>query len=139
MVFVGGKSIAYATSHTLSLSAEVANVNSKDHGMFGGNEVNKRNWSITSENLYTEDDFNTLFNKYINGERVTVIWGMKTEAEDVIVANGDAANYTPRMTSFYRGEAYITDLSATAATGEKATSSCTFTGDGKFEFVETEA
>ena len=35
------KSIAHATSHTLSISGETQEVNSKDYGEFGSSTVNK--------------------------------------------------------------------------------------------------
>ena len=130
------KSIAYATSHTLSLSAETANVNSKDHGSWTGNEVNKRSWEITSENLYTEEDYDTLFDAWSAGTELTLYWAKKKEADTVIVADGDAANYTADTTTatkkYYSGKAYITSLTANAGTGEKATFSVTFTGTGAF-------
>ena len=130
------KSIAYATAHTLSLTAETASVNSKDHGNWSGNEVNKRSWEITSENLYTEEDYDTLFDAWKDGTKLTLVWAKKSEADSVIVADGDAANYTPDTTTagkkYYSGDAYITSLNANANTGEKATFSVTFTGTGAF-------
>lgn len=136
MVFKGGASIAYATAHTLSLSAETASVNSKDHGNWSGNEVNKRSWEITSENLYTDEEFETLFDAWSAGTKLTLVWCKKAEADSVIVADGDAANYTPDNATagkkYYTGSAYITSLTANANTGEKATFSVTFTGTGAF-------
>ena len=35
------RSIAYATSHVLTLSAEATDTSTKDHGIWGGSEVNK--------------------------------------------------------------------------------------------------
>ena len=137
MVFMGGKSIAYATSHTLTLNAETASVNSKDHGIWSGNEVNKRSWEITSENLYTDEEFEGIFDSWAAGTEVTLVWCKKVEADSVVVANGDAANYTPDNVAsgkkYYTGKAYITSLTANANSGEKATYSVTFTGNGKFE------
>ncbi len=136
MLFYNNKSFAYATSHTLTLTAETASVNSKDHGKWNGNEVNKRSWEITSENLYTDDDYETLFDAWANGTKLSVIWGKKSEADSVIVADGDAANYTPATTgtdnTYWSGNAYITSLTANANTGEKATYSVTLTGTGAF-------
>ena len=55
------KSIAYATSHALSISAEATDTSSKDHGIWGGSEVNKITWEITSENLYTTEAYYDIF------------------------------------------------------------------------------
>lgn len=130
------KSIAYATAHTLTLSSETASVNSKDHGVWTGNEVNKRSWEITSENLYTDEDYAILFDAWSAGTKLKLIWAKKAEADTVIVADGDAANYTPKKTgtgtTYWSGNAYITSLTANANTGEKATFSATFTGTGAF-------
>lgn len=62
MVFIGEtlgasttyKSIAHATSHTLSISGETVEVNSKDFGEFGSSNVNKITWEMSSENLMTD-------------------------------------------------------------------------------------
>lgn len=130
------KSIAYATAHTLTLTAETASVNSKDHGVWTGNEVNKRSWEITSENLYTDEDYSTLFDAWKDGTKLSLVWGKKAEADTVVVADGDAANYTVKKTGtgtmYWTGNAYITSLTANANTGEKATFSVTFTGTGAF-------
>lgn len=137
MVFMAGKSIAYATSHTLTLTAETASVNSKDHGIWSGNEVNKRSWEISSENLYTDEEFEGIFDSWAAGTEVTLVWCKKAEADTVVVANGDAANYTPDNATagkkYYTGKAYITNITANSNSGEKATFSVTFTGNGKFE------
>lgn len=130
------KSIAYATAHTLTLTAETASVNSKDHGVWTGNEVNKRSWEITSENLYTDEDYSTLFDAWKDGTKLSLVLGKKAEADTVVVADGDAANYTVKKTGtgtmYWTGNAYITSLTANANTGEKATFSVTFTGTGAF-------
>lgn len=130
------KSIAYATSHTLTLTAETASVNSKDHGIWTGNEVNKRTWEITSENLFTDEDYTTLFDAWAAGTKLNLVWAKKAEADNIVVADGDAANYTAKKTgsgtTYWEGSAYITSLTANANTGEKATFSVTFTGTGAF-------
>ena len=133
------KSIAYATAHTLTLTSETASINSKDHGIWTGNEVNKRSWEITSENLYTDEDYSTLFDAWENGTKLTLVWGKKAEDERVVVADGDAEYYTPQETDamYWGGNAYITSLTANANTGEKATFSVTFTGTGAFTKTTT--
>lgn len=136
MLFINNKSIAYATSHTLTLTMETASINSKDHGVYSAATPQSRSWEITSENLYTDDDYETLFDAWANGTKLTVIWGKKSEADSVIVADGDAANYTPATTgtdnTYWSGNAYITNLTTNANTKEKATYSVTLTGTGAF-------
>lgn len=45
-----GHSYAYATNHTLTITAETVDISSKDHGIWGASEVSKYSWEITSEN-----------------------------------------------------------------------------------------
>lgn len=154
MLFNGttGKSYAYATAHTLTITADTADTSSKDHGVWTGNEVAKISWEITSENLYTSDGFDSLFNSMINRTAIPVIFGLKQKGEaDKTVADGDYANWTPDYTTaettgapnpptedttnkdMYMGSAYITSLTANANTGENATYSVTLTGTGSIK------
>lgn len=134
MLFVNNKSIAYATSHTLTLSTETQQINSKDHGTYTSQLPVSRAWELTSENLYTDGDFETLFDAWANGTKLTVIWGKRSESDSVVVADGDAANYTPLTSgtdnNYWTGSAYITSLTANANTKENATYSVTLTGTG---------
>lgn len=66
------KSIAYATSHTLTLTAETQDINSKDHGLYGATSVNKISWEIQSENLFTTEDYDMLFDMMIAREPINV-------------------------------------------------------------------
>lgn len=130
-----GKSIAYATSHTLSISGETTDVTSKDHGIYGGNEVNKINWEITSENLYTTTEFDNLFTQMIARTAIDVYWGVKTENDPTkSVVDGDYDNWSISTISgggAYKGKAFITSLTANANNGENATFNVTLTGTGK--------
>jgi TP901-1 family phage major tail protein len=125
-----GKSIAFATSHTLSISADAVDTTSKDHGVWGANEVNKITWEITSENLYTVTAYDSLMEKMLARTPIKVYFGTKKENDpDKTVADGDYQNWTGA--SGYTGNVYITSLSVNANTGENATYSATFTGTGK--------
>ena len=130
-----GKSLAFATAHTLSISADAVDTSSKDHGVWGANEVNKITWEITSENLYTEDSYDALMTKMLNREAITVYFGTKKENDaNKTVADGDYTNWTGAKG--YTGKAFITSLTANANTGENATYSATFTGTGKLTKVD---
>lgn len=133
MLFYNSKSLAYATAHTLTITGEATDTSSKDHGMWAGNKVNKINWEITSENLYTETDFNTLFTAMTNGTKIQVVFGLcgsHTEEEELMYDHHvDASKVN------YSGYVYITNLTANANTGENATYSVTLTGTGKLTQV----
>lgn len=127
-----GKSIAFATSHTLTITANSSEINSKDHGQWGASEINKINWEISSENLYTTDAYDSLFDKMIARNAITVYFTTKAQTGTGTVADGDYPYWTKSATA-YKGKVFITSLTANAATGENATFSCTLTGTGKIE------
>ena len=153
MLFNGttGKSYAFATAHTLTITADTADTSSKDHGVWTGNEVAKISWEITSENLYTSEGFDSLFNDMINRKPIDVAFGLKQQgAADKTVADGDYTNWTPEYktdatgkptapetdtttSKMYIGKVYITSLTANANTGENATYSVTLTGTGSIK------
>lgn len=146
-----GKSYAYATTHTLTITADTADTSSKDHGVWTGNEVAKISWEITSENLYTSEGFDSLFDDMIARKPIDVAFGLKQQgAPDSTVADGDYANWTPEYkadatgeptaptadtttSKMYMGKVYITSLTANANTGENATYSVTLTGTGSIK------
>lgn len=131
-----GKSLAFATNHTLSISADAVDTSSKDHGIWGANEVNKITWEITSENLYTENSYDELMEKMLARKPITVYFGTKKETDpEKTVADGDYPNWTG--SKGYTGKVLITSLTANANNGENATYSATFTGTGKLTKVST--
>jgi hypothetical protein len=73
-----GHSYAYATNHTLTITAETTDVSSKDHGVWGASEVSRYTWEITSENLYTTDEYDSMFDTMLAGNAITVRFGLKT-------------------------------------------------------------
>lgn len=130
----GYKSIAHGTSHSLSLSADTEDINTKDAGVWGLTEVNKINWEIQSENMYTNDGYDTFFTAMTAKAPVTVVFGLKSDTEiagtpaDVnISADG---NWTPNSSYIYSGQAIITSLDWQADAGSKSTISCTLQGQG---------
>ena len=147
------KSYAFVTAHTLTITADTADSSSKDHGVWTGNEVAKIAWEITSENLYTSEGFDELFDSLINRKAIKVVFGLKQKGKaDSTVADGDYSNWTPdygatmpengspeapttdnTTKDMYMGSAYITSLTANANTGENATYSVTLTGTGSIK------
>lgn len=99
-----GKSIGLATSHTLSLSAESATINTKDHGVWGSTEVNKINWEISTDNLYSVAEFDTLFSAMVAGEAVEIYFGLKNEGagtngvRDTVDTDGSPASGNTQKT-----------------------------------------
>ena len=131
-----GHSYAYATNHTLTITAETTDVSSKDHGVWGASEVSKYSWEITSENLFTSSDYDKMFDAMLKGDAITVRFGLKTDPVDTSknVADGDTSlPYWTSQNTYYEGKVLITSLVANANNGENATYSITLTGTGSIK------
>ena len=137
MLFVNGKSIAYATSHTLTISGDTQDTSNKDEG--GGdraaNEVSKLSWSASSENMYSTDgagsNFDDLFDLMIKKTPVTATFSKKKEA----TTDASEAGWTANKPD-YEGKLVITSLELNAPNGEYATYTVQFTGVGALQKVE---
>ena len=127
-----GNSYAYATNHTLTITAETSDISSKDHGIWGASEISKYTWEITSENLFTTDSYNAMFDNMLTGSAITVRFGIKSQTDNTkTVADGDLEKWTSATKGYYEGKVFITSLTANANNGENATYSVTLTGTGK--------
>lgn len=135
MLFVDGKSIAYATSHTLSISGDTQDTSNKDEG--GGNwassEVSILNWTASSDNLYSTDgegnNFEDLFDIMIAKTPVQAVFCLKSQMNLTDVPTG---GWTPSVPK-YVGNVVITSLEVNAPNGEYATFTAQFTGVGALE------
>lgn len=143
MIFIEGVSVAFATNHTLTLTTETEDIQSKDHGYNGAVLPKRVTWEIQSENLYIDAEFEKLFN-YVNGqEPVDLVWGLPQKGEDtaiaitaddpIMVTDGWNEPDSEQTVKSYTGQAYITSLVVNAQAGENATYSVTFTGNGDFK------
>ena len=128
MVFINGKSVAFSTSHNMSITGNTIELNCKDHGYWGASEIGNITWEITSENLYTDNCYDDLFDAMIHRSIITIVFGYASNYDE----NGlrDILPYwkPDAESGYYIGEAYITSLTANANSGENATFSVTFSG-----------
>lgn len=130
MLFVGGKSIAFATAHTLTLTTNTTDIASKDHGIYGAKDVSTITWEITTENLFAESDYATLVDSMLAGQTVDVVFANAASWVKTGIDNS-SKTWTPDSSGTQlSGKALITSLTANANTGENATFSATFTGVG---------
>lgn len=139
------KSLAFATSHTLSVSGSTAEISCKDAGVWTANKVNKMSWEITSENLYCVESFKKLYNLMLLREPITIYFGLASEYSedgtttaaitDEVKQEGinSPTGYWGYTSGGYTGKAIITSLQANANSGDNATFSVTLTGDGALE------
>lgn len=136
MCFVGGKSIAFATSHTLEISGETVDVSTKDNndgGEWATSEMGLLSWTASSENLIGDPrsglGYDELFDLMIKKQPIDLVFGYKS----TISASGDAYEvpengWTAKPSDGYKGKAFITSLSLNAPNGENSTMSVSFTG-----------
>lgn len=141
MVFVGGKSIAAATNHTLSLNVDTVDSSNKDlaGGKWASEEPDKINWSMTTENLFTFDNtvgknYDDLMGILISRQKVDIVFALAATLEnysDETVTEVPTGGWVKSTTQkWYSGQAYITALDVNAQNGENATFTATFTGAG---------
>lgn len=126
MVFLNGKSIAMATSHTLSVSGDSIDVSNKDlgGGAWAASKVNKLSWTASSDNMYSTTSYNALFNLMVSKQPVNLVFSLK---KGTTMGEG---GWEPATSGTYSGQAYITSLEANAPDGDNATFSVSFTGSG---------
>lgn len=134
MLFLGGTSIAFSTSHKLSISAETVETSSKDNGgKWVAKAVRKLSWNMSTENLYslegagkTYDDLFTMMTDRTEIDAIfTVEKDYATKADEV-----PAGGWVPMTTGQYKGKVVITSLELNAPNGDNATFTASFEGVG---------
>lgn len=138
MLFVGGKSIGFATSHTLSISADTKETSSKDSGgKWQTSEVGVLSWTASSENLCADKaegvGYDELFAMMIARKPVTGVFALEGNSTDLAENKLDAVKtggWTPKAKDGYTGQMLITSLEKNAPNGENATFTVQFTGVG---------
>lgn len=131
MLFINSKSIAFATNHTLEISADMADTSNKDEG--GGDwaaqEVNLLSWTASSENLYSVDgegdNFVDLFDLMVAKTPIDAVFAKKSQNATEVPTGGWTAG-----AGGYTGKVVITSLSLNAPNGDYATYTAQFTGVG---------
>lgn len=127
----GYKSVAHASSHTLSLSADSEEINTKDAGGFAWTEPGKINWEISVDSFYTNEGYSFFMGKMLAKEDFKVCFGPKAESDDSPSVNLNSdGNWTPASSYVYYGTVGITSLDWTAAQGSKSTFTATLVGKG---------
>ena len=144
MCFVSGKSIAFATNHTLEISGETVSTSTKDNG--GGewetSEMGLLSWTCSSENLVGDPrsglGYDELFDLMVKKQPVDLVFALKS----TVSAAGEyyeapTAGWTAKTNDGHKGKAFITSLTLNAPNGENSTMSVTFTGCGALTKVAT--
>ena len=144
MLFVNGKSIAFATNHTISINADTKETSTKDNGGFWQvSEVGMLSWTCTSENLMGDPmagiGFDELFDIMIARKPVTGIFALEGNSTNYIDQKLGAApttGWTAKTDDGYTGQLIITSLEKNAPNGDNATMKVSFTGVGELKKVK---
>lgn len=138
MLFVGGKSIAFATNHTLTISADTKETSSKDSGgKWQTSEVGTLSWTCSSENLCGNSTagigFDELFEYMVARKPITGVFALEGDSTNLEENKLDAvptAGWKPKANDGYTGQMIITNLEKNAPNGDNATFKVDFTGVG---------
>lgn len=143
MLFVNGKSIGFATSHSLSISADTKETTSKDSGgKWQSSEVGILSWTASSENLCADKaegvGYDELFDMMIARKPITGVFALEGNSTDLAEGKLDkvkTGGWTPKASDGYTGQMVITSLEKNAPNGENATFTAQFTGVGELKKV----
>lgn len=144
MLFVNGKSIGYATNHTLSINADTKETSTKDSGgKWQTSEVGVLSWTASSENLMSNDQegngYKNLVKLMIDRTVITGHFDLEGNSPNLDADKYDnvpKGGWTPRAiaaTAYskgYVGSMIITSIELNAPNGENATFTVNFTGTG---------
>ena len=140
MVFIDDTPIAFATSHSLSITMNTTEISTKDHGDFPSVIGQSLTWELTTENLYSETGQTALWNAMKTMQTVTVKFAEASNYSNTQAQKGlpleetDGEEWTPDAQKVIAsGQALITSLSVNAPAGDNATLSATFTGVGALD------
>ncbi|MDL2243911.1 phage tail protein [Parabacteroides sp. OttesenSCG-928-J18] len=143
MLFVkdgtGYTSIGAATTHTLSITTETADISNKDLGRWGGSIGRRINYSLSTSNMFAFDadgkGIQDLYNYMVNFTELEVVFGLNegfTDPYAVVPTGGwNPATGQPQ----WKGKIIISSLNVSANSGEQATFDCEMQGIGALELV----
>ena len=135
MLFLDGQSLALATSHTLTVTADTVDISTKDHGYWGASDIGNMSFEITSENLYVDTDYDKLFDAMLQKEPIDAVWGKAKNYDENGLGDSDSYWDAPED-KYYTGKVVITSLTQNANTGENVTYSVTLTGHGAIQRID---
>jgi len=123
--------IAYATTATLTTTAETISTANKQSGVWNSAMSGQISWNVSTSCLYTDaQGYDSMFNKMVDREPISIKFGrcisLGTAATDISTALDASKGY-------YEGTAYITNIELSAGNNEVASYSVEFTGNGRLE------
>ena len=135
-LFLGGKSIAKAKTHTLTITSDTIDVSSKDDGFYGASIPGKINWEISAENIYTEKAFDELYAKAQARQVFDVVFGRVANYNTEGLGEQDAWAPDSIKHTTYTGKVTLTNMTLNANNGEVTSFSATLKGVGALKQVK---
>ena len=132
MLFVNDKPIAFATSHSLSMTVNTTEISTKDHGAYPSVVAQSIGWELQIENLYSDEGNTALLPILKAKQPVTVKFAKAGNWNDAGVVDNENLEYTTGDI-IAQGKALCTSYSINAPTNDNATISATFTGVGELD------
>lgn len=145
MLFINNKSIGYATSHSLSISADTKETSTKDSGgKWQTSEVGIISWTASSENLYANEaegmTYSDLFDAMVARTPIDAVFTLEGNSTNLETGKSDTVptgGWTPKAKTGYQGKVIITSIELNAPNGEDASFTVQFQGTGALEAVPT--
>lgn len=137
MLFLNGKSIAMATNHSLSISAETSEISNKDLGAgdWAASAIKKFSWEVSTENMYTVQSYKKLYELMLAKQPVTAVFCPKSyELVEDPSTYFESWTWEPGDNWRMVGQVLITSLDVQAPNDDNATFSCTMTGTGELSW-----
>ena len=145
MLFINNKSIGYATSHSLSISADTKETSTKDSGgKWQTSEVGIISWTASSENLYANEaegmTYSDLFDAMVARTPIDAVFTLEGNSTNLETGKSDevpTGGWTPKAKTGYQGKVIITSIELNAPNGEDASFTVQFQGTGALKAVPT--
>lgn len=134
MLFVNDKPIAFATSHSLSMTANTTEISTKDHGAYPGLLAQTIGWELQTENLYSDAGNTALLPIFKAKQPVTVKFAKAGNWNDAGIVDNENLEWTVGNI-IAQGKALCTSYSINAPSNDNATISATFTGVGELDIT----
>lgn len=133
------KSIALATSHSLSLGTELTETSTKDNPGYAKTYTPKSSdWELSTDNLVSfdpsGDGIKDMFRAWKSKTSKHYIMALKSNAS-FSVTNGWTPDLATSGLFAVEGDVYVTNLQVTAQNGENATYTVTLKGTGELDEI----
>lgn len=146
LVFIDEEAIAFATSESLSITPNTTEVSTKSHGLYPSLIVNSIGWTVSVENLASDDGMkalNALVNSAKNNTPVHLKFGTpanwpKNGGGIVNPGPQGPEAWTVPSKILAEGDAILTSYSWNMPAGDNLTMSAEFTGVGELTLVQSE-